>query len=105
MESYIDALAGNGIPAATITRLQTRFADARVNADKDPSVVYSRLIGWLLQGSRYEDLAQWPQRIAAVTPGDVAGVLQGFSSPGRIVTGILEPAKPALAPVNIEQRP
>ena len=105
IESYIDALAGNGIPAATITRLQTRFADARVNADKDPSAVYSRLIGWLVQESRYEDLAQWPQRIAAVTPADVASVLQGFSSPARIVTGILEPAKPALAPVNIEQRP
>jgi zinc protease len=92
VEGYVEALASNGVSAQTIARLQTRFAEARANADKDPAQVYARLIAWLAQGSRYEDLAAWPQRIAAVTPNDVATVLQGISGPGRIVTGVLAPA-------------
>jgi len=95
---YVAALANSGIPAQTIARLQTRFAEARANADKDPAQVYARLVAWLAQGSRYEDLAAWPQRIAAVTPNDVAMVLQGLSGPGRMVTGILVPAKPEPKP-------
>jgi zinc protease len=95
IEDYIAALAANGIPAATITRLQTRLADARGNAEKDPAAVYSRLVAWLAGGNRYDDLARWPQLLAAVTPEDVAGVLQGLSGAGRIVTGILTPAKAA----------
>jgi predicted Zn-dependent peptidase len=98
IESYLEALATNGISAQTITRLQTRFADARANADKDPALVYSRLVGWLSQGGRYEDLAEWPQRVAAVSPGDVATVLQGLSGPGRVVTGILSPPKAGPVP-------
>jgi zinc protease len=98
IEDYVETLAANGIPAATIVRLQTRFADARANADKDPSVVNTRLIGWLSQGNRYDDLADWPRQIAAVTPADVAAVLQRLSSPGRIVTGILSPAKSEAVP-------
>jgi zinc protease len=93
IESYFEALATNGISAQTITRLQTRFAEARANADKDPALVYSRLVAWLAQGGRYEDMAAWPQRVAAVSPGDVAAVLQGLSGPGRVVTGILTAPK------------
>src|SRR5439155_7613215 len=91
IESYLDALAKNGISDQTIARLQTRVAEARANADKDPALVYSRLVGWLAQGNRYDDLAKWPQRIAAVSPGEVATVLQALSGPGRVVTGILSP--------------
>jgi zinc protease len=93
IESYLDALATNGIPAQTIARLQTRFAEGRANADKDPALVYSRLVAWLSQGGRYADMVAWPQQIAAVSPGDVATVLQGLAGPGRVVTGILSPTK------------
>jgi zinc protease len=93
IEDYFDGLAARGIPDAAITRLQTRLADARSNADKDPNQVYGRLVGWLAAGNDYDRLADWPQRLAAVTPADVAAVLKGLSSPGRIVTGILSPAK------------
>jgi zinc protease len=92
IESYLDALAKNGISTQTIARLQTRFAEVRANADKDPALVYSRLVTWLAQGGRYEDMTVWPQRVAAVSPGDIATVLQGLSGPGRVVTGILVPA-------------
>jgi zinc protease len=95
IEDYIEGLATRGIPDASITRLQTRFADARGNADKDANAVYGRLVGWLAAGNSYEGLMRWPQQVAAVTPADVAAVLQGLSSPGRIVTGILTPAKAA----------
>jgi zinc protease len=98
IEDYVDGLASRGIPDATVTRLQTRLADARISADKDPSAVYARLVGWLAAGNSYEALARWPQQIAEVRPADVAAVLQGFSRPGRIVTGIITPAKTEAVP-------
>jgi zinc protease len=93
IEDYIAGLATRGIPEVSITRLQTRLADARSNADKDANAVYGRLVGWLAAGNSYDRLADWPQRLAAVTPADVAAVLQGLASPGRLVTGILSPPK------------
>jgi len=94
IERYVQGLASTGIPDATIGRLKTRIADARASADQDPAQVYARLVGWLGSGTPYGELAAWPQRIAAVAPGDVERVLKGLAAPGRIVTGILAPAQP-----------
>jgi zinc protease len=93
LERYVDQLEAKGIPAETIARLQSRFADAQVNADKNPGQVYARLINWLASRAPYDELARWPQRLGAARPADVEVVLKGLSSPGRVVTGILEPAK------------
>ena len=99
IERYVQGLASAGIPEATVTRLKTRIADARASADQDPAQVYARLIGWLGSGSPYGDLDKWPQRVAAVAPGDMERVLKGLATPGRIVTGILAPLAP-LAPAQ-----
>jgi zinc protease len=93
--AYVEELAAVGISVDTIERLKTRFAEARATADKDPRQVYSRLVGWIAGRNSYESLARWPQRIAAVTPEQVAAMLKGFSAPGRIVTGTLVPPKEA----------
>jgi zinc protease len=92
VSDYVAALGANGIPPETIERLKKRFAEARANADQHPQQVYDRLIAWLAVRNRYEDLLTWPQRIAAVSPDGVASIVQGFSGPGRVVTGILVPA-------------
>jgi len=91
IEAYVDALDAQGISAESIGRLKTRYAEARALADEDPNQVYARLVGWLSSRSRYEDLAAFSMRIAAVSPADVATILRGLSGPGRIVTGTLAP--------------
>ena len=60
--------------------------------------MHSRLISWLASRSPYDGIAQWPSRLAAVTPGDVTTVLKGMSGEGRVVTGILAPAKAEAGP-------
>ncbi len=95
IERYVQKLASTGVPEATITRLKTRYAQARASADQDPAQVYSRLVGWLANRTPYEQMAEWPQRIVAVAPADVEHILKGLASPGRIVTGILAPGAPA----------
>jgi predicted Zn-dependent peptidase len=92
INAYVDGLGRSVIPPETLTRIKTRFADGRATADKDPRQIYGRLTGWLAARNRYENLALWPQQIAQVSPERVAAILQGLSSPGRIVTGTLAPA-------------
>jgi zinc protease len=91
IERQVDVLTREGIPAETIERLKTRATEANVITDRDPNKIYGRLIAWLAGRNRYEDLANWPQRIADVSPADVARFLQGLAGPGRIVTGTLAP--------------
>jgi hypothetical protein len=79
----------------TLARLKTRMADSRAIADKDPRLVYNRLVGWLSGRNRYEILARWPAQIDAVSHAQVLTMLQGMSAPGRIVTGTLNPPKDA----------
>jgi zinc protease len=93
--AYVEELAAGGISPETIARLKTRLANASATADKDPRQVHTRLVRWLANGSRYESLALWPQRVAGVTPEQVAVMLNGMSAPGRIVTGVLLPPKDA----------
>ena len=88
---YVGQLEPASLSAATLARLKTRFAEGRAAADKDPRQVYARLVGWLAGRSRYEQLATWPQRVAAVSPEQAAVVLKALAGPGRIVTGTLVP--------------
>jgi zinc protease len=87
--TYVEHLAAAGLPPETLARLKTRFAESRAAADNDPQQVYNRLVTWLANRGRYEQLAMWPQRVAAVTPEQVMLVLKALSGPGRVVTGIL----------------
>jgi zinc protease len=89
--AYVEQLEPASLSAATLARLQTRFAEGRAAADKDPRQVYNRLVGWLAGRSRYEQLGSWPQRMAAVSTEQAAVVLEALAGPGRIVTGTLAP--------------
>jgi predicted Zn-dependent peptidase len=87
--AYVEQLAPAGISAETLNRLKTRAIEGRAAADRDPRIVYNRLVNWLAARNRYERLVDVPQRIAAVSSEQVAIVLTGLSGPGRIVTGTL----------------
>ena len=76
-----------------LDRLRTRWAKARAAADKQPSQVHSRLVNWLAEGLPYEDMAKWPEQLAAVQPADVETLMRAIAAPGRTAVGILEPEK------------
>ncbi len=92
---YVEQLSPDSLPAETLARLKTRFAEGRATADKDPRQVYSRLVSWLAGRSRYENYLSWPQQVAAVSPEQVATVLSALAGQGRVVTGTLTPAPDA----------
>jgi zinc protease len=58
ISGYVEQLAKPGISDETLARLKTRMADSRAIADKDPRLVYNRLVGWLSGRNRYETLAR-----------------------------------------------
>jgi zinc protease len=91
ISGYVEHLPGEELSAETLARLKTRYADARAAADAEPRQVFGRLVGWLAGRSRYENLALWPQQVAAVPLERVAGLMKALASPGRIVTGTLTP--------------
>jgi zinc protease len=91
MAKYADGLAEVPLSAPVIARLQKRFADARVNEDEDPALIYNRLVTWLAARSAFKDYHSWPARIAAVTHTDMMQTLRALAAPGKIVTGTLLP--------------
>lgn len=92
LEDYVAGLDKVPLSGAIILRLQKRLAEARIEADKDQQQVFHRLAGWLAAGYDYENLARWPQRLAAVTESDVRHLAKGLAAPGRVVVGQALPA-------------
>jgi predicted Zn-dependent peptidase len=88
---YAEGLQAVPLSAPVIARLQKRFADARINEDQDPALVYNRLVTWLAARSPYRDYHNWPARIAAVRDTDMAQTLRALAAPGWVVTGTLLP--------------
>lgn len=91
LENYLANLDKVPLTTSIILRLQKRLAEARLEADKDQQQVYQRLAGWLAAGYGYQDLARWPQRLAAVTESDVRQLAKGLAAPGRVVVGLAQP--------------
>lgn len=94
LEDYLANLDKAPVTASIIMRLQKRFAESRLESDKDQQQVYQRLAGWLASGQQYEGLARWPKRIAAVTEADVQQFARAVAKPGRVVVGQFLPVKP-----------
>jgi hypothetical protein len=86
-------LSATTITPETLARLKQRFLDSAVEADKQPAQVYSRLISWLTNRNKYEDLQVWRQHIAKVPIEAVAAVVAKLAGSGKVVTGILAPAR------------
>ena len=79
---YVEQLAPCGLSAEMLARLKTRFAEGQAAADRDPRLTYNRLVGWLAGRNRYEQLALLPQRVAAVSPEQVASGAHGALGAG-----------------------
>jgi zinc protease len=92
--NYVDGLAANGMSNATLARLKSRQADIYATIAQDPKRSYDRLVAWLANRNRFEDLLLQPRRVAVVSHEQVMAMLKVLSGPGRIVTGIVAPPDP-----------
>jgi hypothetical protein len=53
--------------------------------------IMGRVVNWIANGDPYDDIAGFPLRVAATTPGDMARLLTALDGPGRELTGFLLP--------------
>ena len=92
MRSYLDGLASRGsFDTATLERLKRRFAADVATTNQSGEQISNRVVEWVANGDPYDSLADYPQRVAAVSADDVTHLLTLLAGPGREVTGILLP--------------
>ncbi len=76
-----DALARNGLDAATVTRLRDRLVRDEARARSDAIAAGWSLVPWFEMGRTAEDWAAWPDVLASVTAEDVASALRLLDAP------------------------
>ena len=100
LEQAVEAVLADtrsaGVNAADMARAKTRLVAEAIYA-RDSQMLLANWYGAsLATGLTLADIAQWPERIEAVSPADVAGVM-GYLDAKRGVSGYLLPAEPAAA--------
>lgn len=101
VEAALDAslarILAEGLPADEVERAKSRLR-ANVAYARDSLHTGARVLGEALAtGQTVEDVEAWPQRIAAVTPEQVAEAARAVLVMRASVTGVLLPAKTAAA--------
>jgi zinc protease len=91
MRRYLDGLTGRGFDPATLERLKRRFAADVATASLSGERIMDRVVNWIANDDPYDDMAGFPLRVAATTPGDMARLLTALAGPGRELTGFLLP--------------
>jgi hypothetical protein len=91
MRRYLDGLTGRGFDPTTLERLKRRFAADVAMANLSGERIMGRVVNWIANGDPYDDVAGFPLRVAATTPGDMARLLTALAGPGRELTGFLLP--------------
>ena len=102
----VASVAGGGITADEVERAKTRLR-ASVAYARDSYVAAARMMAdSVATGSRVSDVEAWPERIAAVTPAEVAAAARAVLRDEGSVTGLLLPTGPAAAGTpESERRP
>ncbi|RYE57232.1 MAG: insulinase family protein, partial [Rhizobiaceae bacterium] len=91
VNAEIDDIIANGISEAELDRVKTRFIRSTIFA-RDDQVNMAQTYGiWLTTDRSIEDVAEWPDRIHAVTAHDVKAVAAKYLRPATAVTGYLLP--------------
>ncbi|MGE0255910.1 MAG: M16 family metallopeptidase [Alphaproteobacteria bacterium] len=92
LEAEIARLLADGVEAGEVERARQRLVDGAVFA-RDDLTAAARVLGQALAvGQGVEDVEAWPERIAAVTPADVAEAARAVLRPAGATTGVLLPA-------------
>ncbi len=89
LRAEIAAFLEAGVEAAEVEEAKARLTAEAIYA-RDNVSAPARIIGAALAtGSSLEDLEDWPNRIAAVTPEEVMQAARALIDPARAVTGVL----------------
>jgi zinc protease len=91
VEKELARVARDGIPAAEVERARTRLVASAAYA-RDSLHTGARILGEALAiGQSVAEVESWPERIAAVTPAQVAQAAAQVLDPKGSVTGLLLP--------------
>jgi zinc protease len=98
MDAEIKSIVEQGVTPEDVQRAKTKMR-AEVAYARDSYQTGAQVIGAALAtGLKLEDVEDWPQRIAAVTPEQVNEAAKAILREERSVTGMLLPAKPGEGP-------
>lgn len=87
VDAQVDDIIANGISEAELDRVKTRFIRSTIFA-RDDQVNMAQTYGlWLTTDRSIADVAEWPDRIRAVTADDVKAVAAKYLRPATAVTG------------------
>ncbi len=96
VNAEIARVAASGVTNDELERAKDRFIRATIFA-RDRQDAMANLYGsTLATGGKIEDIAEWPDRIRKVTPGEIKAVAARYLLPERSVSGYLLP-KPEAA--------
>ncbi|SMQ70073.1 zinc protease [Devosia lucknowensis] len=87
----LDAIIADGITEAELDMVKTRFIRSTIFARDDQGNMAQTYGVWLTTGRTVDDVADWPDRIRAVTLADVQAVAAKYLNPANAVTGYLLP--------------
>ena len=91
VNEQVDLLIRDGVTTKELDSAKTRFVRSLIFA-RDESFDMARLYGsQLATGGTIDDIAQWPDRIRAVTPEQVQAVAKRYLDPSIAVTSYLLP--------------
>jgi len=91
VDAEVDDIIANGISEAELDRVKTRFIRSTIFA-RDDQVNMAQTYGlWLTTDRSIADVAEWPDRIRAVTADDIKAVAAKYLRPATAVTGYLLP--------------
>lgn len=91
INAEVEDIIANGISEAELDRVKTRFIRSTIFA-QDDQVNMAQTYGlWLTTDRSIADVAEWPDRIRAVTADDVKAVAAKYLRPATAVTGYLLP--------------
>ena len=92
MRRYLETLTKGGeFDPAILGRLKRRFAAEVGTNSLSGERILGRVVNWVANGDRFEDLSGFLIGVDATKPSDVGRLLAAFAGPGREVTGFLLP--------------
>lgn len=91
INAEVEDIIANGISEAELDRVKTRFIRSTIFAQDDQVNMAQTYGRWLTTDRSIADVAEWPDRIRAVTADDVKAVAAKYLRPATAVTGYLLP--------------
>ena len=92
VDAQVQRLIEDGVTPAELDAAKMRYIRSLIFARDEQASMANIYGSRLANGSTIDDIAEWPDRIRAVTPEQVQAVAAKYLDPGRSVTGYLLPS-------------